>query len=164
MKRYLMPLLLITGAGFAAAQTPTAILVQQYTYAPVGIAPGTTLRLNVANVSSGTTVCMGNLSFINSDGTTIKNQNITVNAGQTTSYPLLISDVQGTPASAEVRGFVKIDRQAGGTIGPNAPTPCIAVTSLEVVDVATGQTRAVLTNPTAVAGAIAPTPVVALPQ
>jgi len=159
MKRYFI--LLTIAAGTVAAQTSTAILLLQYTYAPVGVAPGTTLRLNLANVSGGTAVCMGNLSFINSDGTTIKNQNITVNAGQTFSYPLLISDVPGSPASAEVRGFVKIDHQVGGTAGATPLAPCTAVTSLEVVDIATGQTRAVLTNPTVISGRPVVTPVVA---
>jgi hypothetical protein len=114
-------------------------------------------------VSGGTAVCTGNLSFINSDGTSIKNQNITVNAGQIFSYPLAISEVAGSPSSAEVRGFVKINRQVGGTVSQaQTITPCTAVTSLEVVDVATGQTRAVLTTPTPVSGIA--TPVVALPQ
>jgi hypothetical protein len=164
MKRYFIQLFLTTTAGIALAQgQPAAIVEQQYSYAPVGVAPGTTLRLNVANVSAGTTACMGNLSFINSDGSTIKNQNITVNAGQTVSYPLLITDITGSPASAEVRGLVKIERQVGGTFGP-ASIPCTAVTSLEVVDIATGQTRAVLTNPTAISGFPIATPVTAQPQ
>jgi hypothetical protein len=156
--RYFIPLLLTTFTRVALAQgAPAAILVQQYAYAPVGIAPGTTLRLNVANLSGGTTVCMGNLAFMNSDGTTIKNQDITVKAGQIFSYPLLISDIQGSPSSAEVRGFVKIDRPVGGTVGMPPSAPCTSTTSLEVVDVATGQTRAILTNPTPISGIPLPT-------
>jgi hypothetical protein len=158
VKRYfIVPLLLTSATGIAAAQTsPGAIVVQQFSYAPVGVAPGTTLRLNLANSGSGSTVCMVNLSFINSDGSMIKNTNVTVNAGVTYSYPLLISDVPGSPASAEVRGLVKIDRQLGGTAGAPPSAPCVSVTSLEVVDVATGQTRAVLTNPTAISGLLTP--------
>ena len=145
MKRYVVPGFL-AAAGIAAAQV-AAILLLQYTYAPVGIAPGAALRLNVANTAGGTSVCTGNLSFVNSDGTTIKNQNITVNAGQTVSYPLSMLDVPNSPAGAVVRGVVKIDRQVGGMVGP-ATVACTSITSLEVVDTATGQTRAVLTNPT----------------
>jgi hypothetical protein len=166
MKRYFIPVLLISAAGIAAAQMlPVAIVVQQYSYAPVGVAQGTTLRLNLANLSGGTTVCMGNLSYIFSDGTTIKNENITVNAGQTVTYPLLISEITGSPATAEVRGLVKLNRQVGGLTGPPggpASTACTAVTSLEVVDIATGQTRAILTNPLSTLPTI--TPVVAQPQ
>ncbi len=154
MKRYFVPLILVISAGFAAAQGPPAsTIVQEYTYAPVGVAQGTTVRVNVANIGSGTAVCTGNLSFINSDGTSIKNEDFTAGAGQTASYALLASDISGSPATAVVRGFVKINRQVGPPTAGAAATACTAVMSLEVIDIATGQTRAILTNPTAVSGA-----------
>lgn len=156
MKRYFPHYLLIAAAGMAMAQV-AAVLVLQYTFAPVGIAPGTTLRLNLANTGGGSSVCMGNLSFINSDGTTIKNENINVPAGQTVSYPLAISDISGSPANAVVRGFVKIDRQTGVVAAP-ATIACTSITSLEVVNTATGQTRVILTNPTLASGITAVTP------
>jgi hypothetical protein len=163
--RYFVPLLLTLSAGIASAQ-PAAIVVQEYTYAPVGIAAGTTLRLNVANITNGgTTACTGNLSYVNSDGTTIKAADFTANPGQTSSYPLLITDVTGSPASAEVRGVVKINRQVGGVVGQPIAPSCSAVMSLEIVDIATGQTRAVLTSPTPITGGFAiPLPVVGTAQ
>lgn len=162
--RYFIPVLLTVSAGIAAGQVgaPTAVLAQQYTYAPVGIASGTTIRMNVANVTNGTTVCAGNFAFVNSDGTTIKNQNFTANAGQTVSYSLLVSEISGSPASAEVRGVTKINRQAGGVVQPPGQPPipmCSVLMSLEVVDISTGQTRAILTNPAPIFAIPVPLPV-----
>jgi hypothetical protein len=153
MKRYSSILFVLTvAAGVAEAQTgPAATIVQQYTFAPVGIAAGQTLRLNVANISMGTAACMVNLSFVSSDGVSIKNEDVTVAAGNTMSYPLAATEV--STAVAEIRGVVKIDRQVGGVVVmPGAPVAavCSAVMSLELVD-AMG-TRAVLTNPTLVSG------------
>ncbi len=90
MKRYSFILcILVIAAGVAQAQTSTtAIIVQQYTFVPVGFVAGQTVRLNISNIAGGTAVCMGNLSFVNSDGSTIKNENFTANAGQTVSYTL----------------------------------------------------------------------------
>jgi hypothetical protein len=173
MKRYSFILcILVIAAGVAQAQTSTtAIIVQQYTFVPVGFVAGQTVRLNISNIAGGTAVCMGNLSFVNSDGSTIKNENFTANAGQTVSYTLQTTDISSAPSVAEVRGVAKIDHQAGGVIftpgTPPTPAPvCSALMSLEVVD-ANGQTQVVLTNPTLVSGitpVLISTPPAVLPQ
>src|SRR5580698_1731539 len=95
MKRYSFILcILVIAAGVEQAQTSTtAIIVQQYTFVPVGFVAGQTVRLNISNIAGGTAVCMGNLSFVNSDGSTIKNENFTANAGQTVSYTLQTTDI-----------------------------------------------------------------------
>jgi hypothetical protein len=157
MKRYSFVVCLLTvTARLASAQpAPTAIIVQQYTFAPAGIAAGQTMRLNMANVAGGASICIGNLSFVNSDGTSIKNQDVTVKAGQTMSFSLLSTDLAST--SAEIRGVVKVDRQFGGVVVTPGTPPvpiCNAVISLEIVDTATGQSRVVLTNPSLVSGII----------
>jgi hypothetical protein len=147
-------------AGIAVAQGTTAIIVQQYTFAPAGIVTGQSMRLNLSNVAGATSMCTGNFSFINSDGSTIKNENYTVNAGQTMSYSLQTTDISGSPASAEVRGVVKVNRQAGGIVPTpgNPPAPsCSPVMSLEIVD-STGQTHVLLTSPALVVGITAVVP------
>jgi hypothetical protein len=154
MKRYKVFLPLMIAVGIGSAQTvPSATVLQQYSFAPLGVAAGQTMRLSLANAAGGSSVCIANLSFINSDGTSLKNQDVTVKAGQTASFSLLTGDISS--AGAEIRGLVKLDRQVGGVVsGPGMPAPavCLAVMSLEVVDAATGQTRVVLTNPTVIAG------------
>ena len=140
-------------AGLASAQTAFQATPLQYSFAPAGIAAGITMRLNVANLGSGTSVCSVNLSFVNSDGSSIKNEDILVKAGQTMSYTLQTGDIAGTPTSAEVRGVVKIQRS---TLTPGTPVtpPCSAAMSLELVTNATQQTQAVMTNPTLVTGLV----------
>jgi hypothetical protein len=151
MKRYSFVVVLSTIA--LAQPGPTVTISQQYSFAPVGLAAGQTLRLNVANLSTGTTSCMGNLSFVSSDGVSIKNEDVTIGPGKTMSYPL--SDTEVAANVAEIRGVVRINRQVGGVVlTPGAPISpgCSAIMSLELVD-ATG-TRAVLTNPTLVSGLV----------
>lgn len=160
MKRYAFVLSVFAiGGGIAHAQmgTPPTV-VQQYTFAPIGIIAGQTLRVNLTNVATGSNaVCSGNLSFVNSDATSIKNENVTVNAGVTMSYTLVTSDVTGNPGSAEVRGVVKINRQIGPPMGgPSLPAAgqCVPVMSLELAD-ANG-THVILTSPSLVSGGIVP--------
>jgi hypothetical protein len=154
MKRHSFFLCCLTlTAGIASAQPAIPTIPLQYTFAPAGLAGGQTMRLNLANVGTGTSVCMANLSFVNSDATTIKNQDFTVKAGQTMSYPLVTSDITATPVTAEVRGFVKIEKQVL-TPGTTPTAPCSPVMSLELVVNATGQSQVVLTNPLLVTSAI----------
>jgi hypothetical protein len=111
MKRYISIAYLVTiAAGMAAAQPgPVAIVVQQYTFAPIGAASGQTMRLNLSNVANGTAVCMANLSFVNADGSSIRNQDVTVKSGQTMSFSLQTADVPSN--GAEIRGLVKLNRR-----------------------------------------------------
>ena len=115
---------LMIGCGIAVAQTsPVATVVQQYTFAPVGVVTGQIMRVNMSITGDGTSSCMGNLSFVNSDGTTVKSQDVAVKAGETMSYSLQMSDIPSATGSAVVRGLVKIERQVGPAVAaPGAPT------------------------------------------
>jgi hypothetical protein len=153
MKYYFVPLLLAAAAGVAAAQNapaaPITIVVEQYTFAPVGTTYAY-LRVNVANLSGGTSVCTGSVSFIDSTGKTIPGPggSLNVAAGQTSSFEF----VPQTAVSGAVRGFVTINHQVGGVVGPMPVMSCNALMSLEVVNSINGQTQAVLTNPTPISG------------
>ena len=159
MKRYYSTFLLLTAfSGMAAAQIlPGAVFMQTYSYPPIGVVSGQALRVSLGNASDSGLACMGNLSFVNSDGTTVKNEDISVDPTKSVSYVLQFSDVPGiaATATAQVRAVVKVQRQLGGIIvspGPGLVPSCSAVTSVELVDVASGQTRALLTSPTYVSG------------
>jgi hypothetical protein len=159
MKRYYsMCLLLIAFSGVAAAQIlPGAVLMQTYSYPPVGVVSGQALRVSLGNASDSGSACMANLSFVNSDGTAVKNEDVSVDPSKSVSYVLQFSDVPGiaATATAQVRAVVKVQRPAIGIIvspGPGLVPSCTAVTSVELVDVASGQTRVLLASPAYVSG------------
>lgn len=153
MKHYSSLLLLLAAcAGSAAAQIfPTAILQQPYSYPPISLVSGQFLRLNLANAGDAGSACAANLSFVNSDGNAVKNEDVKVDSAKSVFYVMEFTDVPAiaATATAQIRAVVKLQRQAGGVILTPGLTPnCAAVTSLELVDTASGQTRILLTNPT----------------
>jgi len=153
--RYTSLLFVTTIFAAAAAAQPNmpapATVTQQYSFVPVGIVAGQTLRVNLANLAGGSSVCMASISFVNSDGTTIQTQSVTANAGQTVSYSVQTGNINGSPASAEVRGTVTLTHLISippfPIPGGVSPTPvCAPLMSAEIVD-GNGQTALVLTNP-----------------
>lgn len=154
--------ILVCVAGFAAAQvssqptpapTPlpptTATIVRTINYAPVGLAGGETLQVNLANLAtasmSGTAAsCVATVTFYGSTGAAIgTGTSLTITSGQVVSAKLPYASAGAAGGRAVIRSVVQLS-------SPSITAPCSLSTSMETYDAATGITHTFQSAPTEV--------------
>lgn len=129
----------------ASAQSPAIALPQVYTSGPIGLTSLEAARWNVLNpplpAPMVAPTCTVTVSFHNGQGDVIKDQSITLKAGESRSLTLSPNEFPSTgfPTGLYALAVVPL------TAPVDQPEPrgtCTLVTSLEVVESATGRTTA----------------------
>ena len=143
MRICLLANIVVLSAGVAMAQVPDLPLTR--VIGVVGIGSGQTAHLNVFNPGTGAPLlgirCQSTFTFVNDQGTELKTGTATIDPGKTASLDL-------TPEAFNGR----VELYAVVLTPPIGQAPnvgyCTLVPAIEIIDNATGNTIAVLTEST----------------
>lgn len=132
----------VCSGGLAIAQGPAAFPLTRIT-GIVGIGPSQTARLNVLNPGIGAPFlgvrCTGTLTFLDDQGQALKTDTMTIDPGKSASIELRTEAFNG-----RVELYALISTPPIGQ-APNVGY-CTLVPTIEVIDNATGNTVAMLTE------------------
>jgi hypothetical protein len=135
----------ILSATSAMAQGPAIALPQVYTSGAVGLTSIESARWNVVNPPLPAPIvgptCSVTLSFANSQGEVLKTESVTLKAGESRSLTLRATEFPstGNPTGLYALAVVPV---TGPVDQPTPSMTCTLVTTMEVVDTATGRTSA----------------------
>ncbi|HLW76627.1 MAG TPA: hypothetical protein VKS01_06565 [Bryobacteraceae bacterium] len=138
--KFFLTLLFLTAVPSSFGQTPSGSFTFSFSFAPVGLASGDTMQINLVNLAAdiapgqgvppATASCSGNVSFVNAGGMAIGNPStFSVGSGVTQSVSLPFANSGISNMRGEVRAVVAVTEAEG--VG--AP-PCGLAISLEVFD------------------------------
>jgi hypothetical protein len=145
-------------AGLAAAQTTQIALPQVYASGAIGLNGQETARWNVLNPAFPAPIvgptCSVTLSFHDGRGSRVRAETFTLKAGETRSLSVLSTDIPSDGNPTGIYGLATVPL-TGPTDQPTGPT-CSLVTTMEVVDTATGETKAITRGEIAQPGGLRP--------
>jgi hypothetical protein len=130
---------LLAACMFGQTTTTTTTSTRSSSLAPVGLATGETIQVNLVNLatasSSGTAAsCTGSVSFFNAAGAIIGTAtSFTLTSGQITSVKLPYASAGAAGQRAVVRPVITATRTSS--------VPCSLDASVETFDTATGVTH-----------------------
>jgi hypothetical protein len=131
----------LCAAAFAQNTVPQTDPVKAYS--TVGLAPGETLRLDVANIGVTNVVppgpCNVQMGFVNAAGVLVKSSGVTVPAGHAVFLTLTFEEGSASTTAVDSRTRVNVRPVLNTSAFP--PGPCRTVSSAEVFDAILGRTH-----------------------